>query len=340
MQVHQDIVHLPLFKNAVITIGTFDGVHLGHRQILSQLTAEAEQIQGESVIITFHPHPRKIINSLQPPLYLINTIKEKIELLQALNIDHLVIVPFDERFSQITAQDYIEQFLVKKFRPHTIIIGYDHHFGQGRTGNYLLLEEYSVKSGFRLIEISPHIIAENAVSSTRIRQSLVEGDIDSANSLLGYDYFFEGKVVEGNKLGRTLGYPTANLEIEDQEKLIPANGVYAVEASLVINVPQKDQNNRLMVNEGKKENSSATTNPGTSRLRGMMNIGIRPTLSDGKFMIEVNIFDFNGDIYGKTLRVYTKKYLRPELKFDSLEALKNQLAIDKKDTTEYFSAHG
>jgi riboflavin kinase/FMN adenylyltransferase len=337
MQVHQDIVHLPSFRNSVVTIGTFDGVHLGHRQILSQLKAEAERINGESVIITFHPHPRKVISSSEPPIYLINTIQEKIQLLEALDIDHLVIVPFDERFSQITAQDYIEQFLVKKFNPHTIIIGYDHHFGKGRTGNYLLLEEYSAKLNFRLIEISSHIIDENAVSSTRIRQSLLKGDIESANSLLGYDYFFQGKVIEGNKLGRLLGYPTANLEIEDKEKLIPANGIYVVEAALVNGEWSLD-------NEKHKEHPSFATHhlaagQAGSRLKGMMNIGVRPTLTDGKFMIEINLFDFNGDIYGQTLRVFVKKYLRPEVKFDSLEALKNQLANDKEDTLLYFSGH-
>jgi len=292
---------------------------MGHRQILAQLKTEAERINGETVILTFHPHPRKIIHTSQPPLYLINTIEEKIALLEALNIDHLVIIPFDERFSQITADDYVEQFLVQKFHPHTIIIGYDHHFGQGRTGNYLLLEEYSVKSNFRLIEISPHVIKENAVSSTRIRQSLMEGDITSANGLLGYDYFFEGKVIEGNRLGRTLGYPTANLEIKDNEKLIPAYGVYVVEANLE--------------NEIRWKNSEIRT------LKGMMNIGIRPTLSDGKFMIEINLFDFNEDIYGKTLRVYLKKYLRPELKFANLDELKEQLDNDKKDTLQYFALY-
>jgi riboflavin kinase/FMN adenylyltransferase len=335
MQVHQDIDHLPLFRNAVITIGTFDGVHLGHRQILSQLKTEAERIKGETVIITFHPHPRKVISSSQPPIYLINTIQEKIELLEALNIDHLVIVPFDERFSQISAQDYIEEFLVQKFNPNTIIIGYDHHFGKGRTGNYLLLEEYSAKCGFRLIEISPHIIAENAVSSTRIRNSLLEGNIASANNLLGYDYFFQGKVITGNKLGRTLGYPTANLEINDTEKLIPGNGIYVVEALLV-------SAQWSMVNETGNTNSRLPFNHKTvtvppSPLKGMMSIGVRPTLSDGIFMIEVNLFDFNEDIYGKTLRVYLKKYLRPELKFESLEALKDQLAKDKTETLHFFS---
>jgi riboflavin kinase/FMN adenylyltransferase len=304
----------------VITIGTFDGVHLGHRQILSQLKTEAERIKGETVIITFHPHPRKIINSSKPPIHLINTINEKIELLEALEIDHLVVIPFDERFSQISAQDYVEEFLVRKFNPHTIIIGYDHHFGKNRTGNYLLLEEYSEKRGFKLIEISPHVIAENAVSSTRIRNALTEGDIDSANSLLSYDYFFEGKVIKGNKLGRTLGYPTANLKIEDEEKLIPANGIYIVEAELLSTKLEVRNKNSLI-----------------PKLKGMMSIGIRPTLTDGKFMIEVNLFDFDQDIYGRILRVYIKKYLRPELKFDNLDELKNQLALDKKDALTFFA---
>ena len=321
MQVHQDIVHLPEFKNAVLTIGTFDGVHLGHRQILSQLKTEAERIGGETVIITFHPHPRKIIDSAQPPIYLLNTIDEKIELLEGLNIDHLVIVPFDERFSQMSANEYVEKFLLEKFKPHTIIIGYDHHFGKGRTGNYLLLENYSARFGFRLIEISEHVIAENAVSSTRIRQALLKGEIAEALSLLGYVYFFEGKVIEKNKLGRTLGYPTANLEIQDREKLIPANGIYIVEAMLL---PDKS----LIRNAGEHQTKSL--------LRGMMNIGIRPTIADGRFMIEINIFDFDEDIYDQTLRVFVNKYLRPEIKFDDLDSLKDQLREDKLDSLNFF----
>ena len=321
MQVHQDIIHLPAFEKCVLTIGTFDGVHLGHRQILDQLQAEAKRIKGETVIITFHPHPRKIVDVTKPSIQLLNTIEEKIELLESLEIDHLVIVPFDERFSQMSAQEYIEHFLVEKFRPHTIIIGYDHRFGKGRTGDYLLLEEYSLKLGFKLIEISPHVISENAVSSTRIRQALLQGNIDAATTLLGYDYFFEGKVIPGNKLGRTLGYPTANIEVFDPEKLIPANGIYVVEA--------------LLMNDKDSPFDKRTLTP-TVRLKGMMSIGIRPTLSDGKFMIEVNLFDFNRDIYGQRLRVYVKKYMRPEVKFDSLDTLKEQLAKDKLDSLAYF----
>lgn len=312
MQVHRDIDHLPVFRKAVLTIGTFDGVHLGHRKILDQLKTEATETGGESVIITFHPHPRKVIASSKPAIHLLNTIDEKIELLEAIGIDHLVVVPFNESFSQISAQEYIEDFLIRRFQPDTIIIGYDHHFGQGRSGNYLLLEEYSAKLGFRLIEISPHVIAENAVSSTRIRNDIDDGNIASANSLLGYDYFFEGTVVEGNKLGRSLGYPTANLSIEDEEKLIPGNGVYVVEAQI------RNQADR-------------------GRIQGMMNIGIRPTLTDGKFMIEINFFDFDQDIYGKVIRVYVKQFLRPEMKFQDLEELKEQLRKDKEKSLDYFA---
>ena len=330
MQVHQDIGYLPAFERCVLTIGTFDGVHLGHRQIIAQLKSEARRINGETVIITFHPHPRKIINSSKPPIQLLNTIEEKIELLEALEIDHLVVVPFDERFSQMSAEDYIEQFLVNKFHPHTIIIGYDHHFGKGRSGNYLLLEEYSLKLGFQLIEISPHIIEENTVSSTRIRQALQQGNVTAANSLLGYDYFFEGVVIEGNKLGRTLGYPTANLDVKDKEKLIPANGIYVVEALLV-------NGQWAMASANPGISQSPNTVPG-SLLKGMTSIGVRPTLTDGKFMIEVNIFDFNEDIYDRVLRVYLKKYLRPEIKFENLDALKEQLAKDQQSTLDYFAA--
>lgn len=327
MRVHQDIDHLPAFERCVLTIGTFDGVHLGHQQIIAQLKTEANRINGETVIITFHPHPRKIIDSSKPPIQLLNTIDEKIELLEALGIDHLVIVPFDERFSQVSAEDYIEQFLVNKFHPHTIIIGYDHRFGKGRSGNYLLLEEYSSRFGFELIEISPHVIEKNTVSSTSIRKALQQGDVISANGLLGYEYFFEGPVVEGNKLGRRLGYPTANIDIPDKEKLVPANGIYIVEAVL--------RDGRSSVRFETEKTNSILPNHHV-RLKGMMSIGIRPTLSDGKFMIEVNIFDFDKDIYGKTLRVFVKKYLRPEIKFENLDLLKDQLAKDKQASLEYF----
>lgn len=299
MQVHTHIDQLPVFKNAVVTIGTFDGVHTGHQQIIAQLKEEANAIGGETVIITFHPHPRKIVAHKE--VSILNTPEEKIELLREKGIDNLVIVPFNEKFAAQSAREYVEHFLFEKFHPHTIIIGYDHRFGHSRLGDYHLLEDFGKQLGFLVKEIPEHVLNNITVSSTKIREALLNSNIETANNYLGYDYFFEGLVVEGNKLGRTLGYPTANLQIETPEKLIPGNGVYAVIASIE-----------------------------QSTYKAMMNIGVRPTVDGTKRMIEVNLFDFNHDIYGKTLRVYVKKYLRGEVKFNGLEELKNQLGIDKE----------
>src|SRR5450432_2762223 len=239
MVVHTDIENLPFFKNAVITIGTFDGVHTGHLRIIHQLTKEAANINGESVIITFHPHPRMVIDvasqassrSNYEELKLLNTLPEKIELLQKQDIDHVVIVPFTIAFSEQSPEEYIKDFLVSKFHPHTIITGYDHHFGKNRQGNYKLLEFYQSEYNFKVNEIPEHVLHNVTISSTKIRHALEEGDINTANEYLGYSYFFEGKVIEGEKLGRTLGYPTANILITDNNKLVPGNGVYAVEVS-------------------------------------------------------------------------------------------------------------
>ena len=309
MKVYHSTEQMPAFRNAVVTIGTFDGVHIGHQQILTQLKQEAERIQGETVIITFHPHPRKVVAAGQAPVYLINTIEEKIELLEKNGIDNLVIVPFTEAFSQQTPEEYCEHFLIEKFHPHTVIIGYDHRFGKGRKGDYKLLEDYSARLGFELKEIPAHVINESTVSSTRIREAVLGGDIGLAKSLLGYDFFFEGKVVEGNKLGRTLGYPTANLQRTTEEKLVPGNGVYAITVVL----------------------------PSGETKQGMMNIGVRPTVDGTKRMIEVNIFDFNQDIYGAVLRVYVQKYLGGEQKFNGLDALKQQLSVDKENVLRFFT---
>lgn len=313
MKVYYSTAHIPALKKAVVTIGTFDGVHTGHRSILEQLKNEAARIGGETVIITFHPHPRKVVHTGQPAIRLINTIDEKIELLRQNGIDHLFVVPFNDAFAQQTPEDYIEQFLIGKFHPHTVIIGYDHRFGKNRQGDYKLLETYSQKLGFTLLEISAHLINDNTVSSTRIREAVAQGNIHVANTLLGYDFFFEGTVVDGNKLGRTLGYPTANLRIENEEKLTPGDGIYAVEAAIL-------------------DRELAIGNEYPPRLQGMMSIGVRPTIGISDRVIEVNLFDFNENIYGKTLRVYVKKYLRSEVKFNGLEALKEQLAQDKIDT--------
>jgi len=320
MQVHRDIKNLPLFSNAAVTIGTFDGVHSGHLQIIHQLKKEARQNNGESVIITFDPHPRMVlnINKEQRPIKLLNTLSEKIELLNKQEIDHLVVVPFTEEFSEQTAEEYIADFLISNFHPKTIIIGYDHHFGKNRKGNYKLLEAYQDKFNYKVKEIPVHILHHVTISSTKIRQALFEGDIATANECLGYAYFFEGKVIDGNKLGRTLGYPTANILVSDKNKLIPQNGIYAV----TINIGMGDQDNPFL--------------PGKT-YKGMMSIGLRPTIGGEKVVIEVNIFDFNEDIYNRVIRVYVNKYFRPEEKFNNLEELKDQMALDKINTLNYFN---
>jgi riboflavin kinase/FMN adenylyltransferase len=343
MKVYFSIDTIPAFQKAVVTIGTFDGVHTGHKSILEQLKREAARIGGETVIITFHPHPRKVIVTGQPGIQLINTIDEKIELLDKNGIDHLVVVPFTDAFAQQSPEAYIEQFLVEKFHPHTVIIGYDHRFGKNRHGDFKLLEDYSARLGFNLMEIPAHVINDNTVSSTRIREAVLQGNIERANTLLGYDFFFQGTVVDGNKLGRTLGYPTANLRIENEEKLIPGHGIYAVEVEIRSRKPENADSDRPSSTGTAKQEAGlphgehAFTPPrrariDPSRLKGMMSIGIRPTIGGTDRVIEVNIFDFNEDIYGATLRVYVKKYLRPEVKFNGLEALVEQLARDKEDT--------
>ncbi|MFI5132821.1 MAG: bifunctional riboflavin kinase/FAD synthetase [Chitinophagales bacterium] len=302
MKVHRDIDNLPVFRNAVITIGTFDGVHMGHRQIIDKLKTEAKTINGETVIITFHPHPRKVIASTILGVRLINTLDEKLELLEQLGIDHVVVVPFTDAFANQPAVDYVKNFLIDKFHPHTIIIGYDHRFGKERKGDYLLLEKMAVQCGYELKEISKHVLDEISISSTKIRESLLEGKIEVADKLLGYEFFFSGIVVHGDKLGRKLGYPTANLKIPDEEKITPGNGIYAVYARP----------------EGFDK-----------RLKGMMSIGFRPTVDGKKRVIEVNIFDFDKEIYDETLKVYVKKYLREEIKFNGLDDLVKQIGMDK-----------
>lgn len=319
MKVHYDIASLPAFRRAVITIGTFDGVHTGHRQIIQKLKTEAADIGGETVIITFHPHPRKVVSSTILGIRLINTLEEKIELLDGLGIDHLVVVPFTDAFANMQAEEYVAGFLVSKFQPHTIIIGYDHRFGKERKGDYLLLEKLAPVYNYQLKEIPKHVLDEIAISSTKVREALLDGNTATAEKLLGYPFFFSGMVVDGDKLGRQLGYPTANLSMMDEEKIVPGNGIYAVYASL---------KNTAAVS------TNAATNTTPSLLKGMMSIGFRPTVDGKKRVIEVNLFDFKEDIYRQTLRVYIKKYLREEVKFNSLEDLIKQIDQDKLDSLE------
>jgi riboflavin kinase / FMN adenylyltransferase len=304
MQVYKGIEELPPFSNSVITIGTFDGVHQGHRKLIKTLVDEAGKVNGESVIITFDPHPRKIINPAEP-LQLINTLKEKIELLSTTGVDHLVVVPFTKKFSELPAEEYISHFLVAKFHPHTIIIGYDHHFGRNRQGNITFLQERGSHYGYELLQISKHTVDEIAISSTRIRDAILSSDIETANKLLGYEYFFEGVVINGSKLGRELGFPTANIEYTNPYKIRLGDGVYAV--YVTIDTVQK---------------------------KGMLSIGNRPTLKDSAMQVEVNIFDFDENIYGKELKISVKKFLRPQEKYADLEELTKQLYLDKENSLE------
>jgi len=323
MTVHYDIQHLPVFDKALITIGTFDGVHKGHQQILELMKQEAEKVGGETVIITFHPHPRTVIGSPSTTgsardvasISLLNTLEEKISILSNSGIDHMVVMPFTKEFANQTAEAYISDFLVNTFHPHTIIIGHDHRFGKDRGGDFQLLKDKAAEFNYEVKEIPGFMLKDITISSTRIREALLHGDLETSSFFLGYDYFFSGTVVEGNKLGRTLGYPTANLRIEDENKLVPGNGVYAVEVL--------QPHSRL----GHQEVS-------IDIYRGMMNIGFRPTVDGSSRMIEVNIFNFDKEIYGETLTVTLKKYLRSEVKFSGLDALKAQLSKDKKAAIE------
>jgi len=303
MTVHYDLNQLPAFKHAVITTGAFDGVHIGHQQIISRMKQIALEVGGETVIITFHPHPRKIISSIPGEIKQLTSLEERIELLEKNEVDHLVVVNFDYAFSNLSANQYVKDFLFDHFHPHTIIVGYDHRFGNGRNGNFELLKKFEEELQFKVEEINEKIVAGEIVSSTHIRNYLSENNIEKANALLGYAYHFDGFVVRGNQIGRTIGFPTANLHINNEEKIIPSNGVYAV-----------------------KVKGSCL---GNDVLDGMMNIGIRPTVDGQKKVIEVHILNFDEDIYEQNLTVLVYEYIRGEVKFDGLDGLKSQLAKDK-----------
>ena len=307
MQVHTALNQLPAFKKAVITIGTFDGVHNGHKQVLHALKSTAQSVGGESVLITFDPHPRKVVSSAILGIRLLNTLEEKKKLLEKEGIDHLVIVPFTEKFANLSATEYIEEFLVAYFHPHTIIMGHDHQFGRNRQGNYALLASKAEQFGYLLKEIPKQVVEDITISSTKIREHLSRAAIAAANQLLGYPFFFSGRVVHGNKIGRTLGYPTANLKIEDPEKIVPGNGIYAVYA-------RPEGSDHLF--------------------KGMMSIGFRPSVDGKSRVIEVNIFEFDREIYDELLEVHMVAYLREEKKYESLQGLIEQLGIDKQNSLQ------
>ncbi len=281
---------------------------------------KAAAVGGEAIVITFYPHPRSVVGTYGGEVGLLNSLEEKCYLLEKLGIHHLVVVPFTRDFADQSAEEYCTTFLHHYFHPHTIIIGYDHRFGKNRSGDYRLLEQMGTRLGFQVTEIAEEVLAAVKVSSTSIRKALATYEIKTANQLLGYPYFFEGVVVKGNQLGRTIGYPTANIQVNTPDKLIPADGVYSV--SLLIK-PLKDS----------KQPRTKTL------LLGMMNIGIRPTVSGKSRVIEVHIFNFSEDIYGATLQVHVHGFLRKETKFSGLDALINQLEVDAIDAKKQLVVH-
>lgn len=308
MRIYRDLSSLPKFDNAVLTIGSFDGVHLGHQQIIQQINNLAKSINGVSILITFHPHPRLVVGQSYD-LRLLSTLEEKALLLEQYEVDVLVIVPFSRAFAEQSPDAYIEDFLVKYFQPSIIAIGYDHKFGKDRKGDISYLKHFENKHNFQVVEISKQEVADIAVSSTKVRKALLKGDVQQAAQLLGHPFGITGKVVKGLQIGNTIGFPTANIEVLDPYKLIPPTGIYAVRIE-----HKKDQ------------------------YQGMLYIGNRPTIDqDLAQTIEVNIFDFDQQIYEEMLSVEFVDYLRGDAKFDSLEELKTQLAKDKEAALEVFA---
>lgn len=292
-------------KKTILTLGTFDGVHIGHKKILERITQNTENGKYESLVLTFFPHPRMVLQE-KSEIKLLNTIPEKSKLLEATGIENLVIHPFNESFSRLTAEEFVHSILVDQFHIHKIIIGHDHRFGRNRTANIDNLIAFGAEYGFEVEQISAQEIQDVSVSSTKIRKALQDGNMDLANEYLGYTYFLTGDVVKGKQLGRTIGFPTANIQIEEEYKLIPKNGVYIVKTF----IDQKE-------------------------VFGMMNIGFNPTVNGQKQTIEVNLFDFDADIYGQKLEISLLKYIREEQKFESVDLLKEQLNRDKKTALEF-----
>ncbi len=307
MRIYRNIDDLPTFKKAVVTIGSFDGVHFGHRKIISRINALAEEVNGESVLITFHPHPRKVIFPNDKDLTLLTSLNEKVSILESLGVDNLVIIPFTIEFSQLHPREYVEKFLSKNFNPAYIVIGYDHRFGLNRSGDIFLLKQYETELGFKVIEIDKQQIEDIAISSSEIRRSLSSGDIVKANSLLCQNYELEGRVVHGEKIGKQIGYPTANISLLDSDKLVPKYGVYAVQ----VYMDEQSYN-------------------------GMLYIGEKPTLSGKTRTIEVNIFDFDQEIYDRVVRISFLSFIREDITFGGVDELKSQLGEDRRAVQLFF----
>ncbi len=301
MIIHDGIQSLEGIKNAVVTIGTFDGVHLGHQEILRRITELAKINNGETALVTFWPHPRFVLNPDDDSLKLLSTFEEKATLLESIGIDHLIKVKFTKEFSQWTSEKFVQEILISALHTQKLVIGYDHHFGKNREGSFEHLKEHSVRFGFTVEEIPRQDIESVGISSTKIRKAIDEGKVEKAADFLGRPYEVMGTVIPGDKIGRTLGFPTANIKTDASYKLIPADGTYAV---------------KVKVNE--------RTYP------AMLNIGVRPTVDGKEKRMEAHLFEFDQSIYNEKVTVLFIKKLRDEKKFDSKEALTAQLAKDKK----------
>lgn len=299
MKIYHGLDHEFRITNPVVTAGTFDGVHIGHRKIINRLNELSTIIHGESVVLTFEPHPRLVIFPDDNQLKLLNTLEEKIKLLESVGVQHLIVIPFTRDFSRLSAKEYVQTILIDKLHLRKLVIGYDHQFGRNREGSIEELKKMAPELNFEVEEIPPQDIDAVKVSSTKIREALKNGDIYQANTFLTYPYNIKGIVVHGNKRGREIGFPTANLSVTDHLKLVPADGVYAVKVEL---------NNKFY--------------------DGMLNIGFRPTLDGKSHEIEVHIFDFNEEIYSKELKVQFISKIRQEFKFNNIDELSEQLIKD------------
>ncbi len=309
MRIFEGLTDLTRIKNAVVTIGTFDGVHIGHQEILKTVISEAKKIGGESVLLTFYPHPRMVLYPEDTGLLLLQTQTEKLEKLASIGLENAVIYPFSKEFAEFSAKSFVEEILIKGLQAKKVIIGYDHQFGHQREGNLAFLQRYADQGFFELMEIPAEQIDEVYISSSKIRNAILEGEISTANSCLGAPFELTGTVTLGLQNGRRIGFPTANIQLKDAHKIIPANGVYAVKIEV----------------EGKLQN-------------GMMNIGWRPTVEEEKLerKIEVHLFDFHQEIYGSECRVEVHQFFRPEHKFPNLEELKAQIQQDEAAIRAFF----
>ncbi len=323
MKIYRNLDEFQPLDFAIVTIGTFDGVHVGHQKILNKLVELAKDNTGETVLLTFYPHPRLIINPDDDSLRLINDIEEKVERLALAGIDHLIITPFTRDFSNQTAEEYISNVLVNKIGCKKIVIGYDHHFGKNREGTIKDLIHNSQIFDYSVEEIPEQDIEDVAVSSTRVRESLIKGDIITANKYLGYPFELTGTVIRGDQIGREIGFPTANLHIHEAHKLIPAYGIYAVEVEIY---PRSTEIKTGHYYQPEPERVA----------QGMCYIGTRPTVDGMNRKIEVNLLDFNDDLYTKTVRVKFLQFIRHDQWFESLELMQEQIKKDEKDIRAFF----